>query len=406
MLYLHEIAKLYPPDDKNDDQYFKEIEYSLRNVKKSSVEMIFEIGSNENSLKMWRGFFNLYTRIVGLVNNMESMVYNEQNIISFIGNRTSVDGLYDIVKMVGTNLSFIYDNGNNLEEQILSFSILHNCLKPGGVYIMKNVSNISVFINFFGDNNIKLLEGYDILKYKDSLFFTKKPPPLIIPIVIIAWNSLYFIQNFINQIKKFPNPIIILDNNSSYRLLLQYYTIIKEELGEKITIHLLDKNYGYLVYEEKKNLLPEIFILSDPDLELHPDMPIDFAEQLLNLSYKYQKRKVGSAIKLLEPEEYENELIYNKSIENVYYSKPIEDSYYELYKAAIDTTFCLINNNFLQPDFDDSIRVGGIFTVKHLPWYKNYMKSHIPKDEIKVWLQNNKSSTILRNLKSEDLGLN
>ena len=139
-------------------------------------------------------------------------------------------------------------------------------------------------------------------------------------------------------------------------------------------------------------------------------MPINFAEQFLNISYKYQVKKVGSSIKLLEYEECHNEDIYNNSIINSevkYYSEPIEDPEYKLYKAPIDTTFCLVNNNFKQRTFCHAIRVGGVFTVKHLPWYKNYLKDNIPKDEMKVWLQNNKSSSILRIFKPEELlGLN
>ena len=49
-----------------------------------------------------------------------------------------------------------------------------------------------------------------------------------------------------------------------------------------------------------------------------------------------------------------------------FWNHKINDSNYELYKADIDTTFCLLNKNYKN---EDRIRVAGIFTAKHLPWY-------------------------------------
>ena len=81
-----------------------------------------------------------------------------------------------------------------------------------------------------------------------------------IPIVVICWNSLTFIKGFLNQLKKYNNPILILDNNSTYQPLLEYYKEIKEELKDKITIRLLDQNYGHTVYIKLKEELPPIYI--------------------------------------------------------------------------------------------------------------------------------------------------
>jgi len=88
-----------------------------------------------------------------------------------------------------------------------------------------------------------------------------------IPIVVVCWNNYFFVKNFVNQLKKYKNPIILLDNNSNYQPLLYYYKDIKEELGERIEIRLLEENYGHNVYLTRKEILPDIYILSDPDLE-------------------------------------------------------------------------------------------------------------------------------------------
>jgi len=223
-----------------------------------------------------------------------------------------------------------------------------------------------------------------------------------IPIVVISWNSLTFLKNFVNQIKELPNPIIILDNKSDYEPLLEYYKEIKKELNNKINIRLLDKNYGHNVYLELKNTLPSIFILSDPDLKFNSEMPKNVGEIFLEISNKYKAYKVGSALDLSDKEKFLQCSNYTngKNIfdwESKFWKKKINDNDYEMYYADIDTTFTLCNNNYINNNIQ--IRVAGKFLVKHLPWYNNYIEENIPSDELSVWLQNNKSSSILRNCK-------
>jgi hypothetical protein len=228
-----------------------------------------------------------------------------------------------------------------------------------------------------------------------GLYYFKNKPEEI-PIVVIAYNNLFFVRNFIEQLEKYKNPIILFDNHSDYQPLLDYYKEIKAELGSKIDIRLLDINEGSNVTTVYKDTLPSIFILSDPDLQLNPRMPVNFSDILLGLSNKYQAHKVGLAldisepVKLLECKEYE----HGQSIvewESQFWKKQIDDEY-ELYYAATDTTFCLVNRAYPQTT---QIRIAGDFTAKHLPWYKDYLKSYIPKDELEHWKKGNNSSSIL-----------
>lgn len=217
-----------------------------------------------------------------------------------------------------------------------------------------------------------------------------------IPIVIISWNNYYFVKHFIDQIKHFNNPIIVLDNNSNYQPLLDYYKDIKLELNEKIDIRLLSENHGHMVYAKLSHELPDIFILSDPDLELNPNMPSNFTDILLSISNKYQRYKVGLALSIEDSNEFIqcDQYSFGKNIhdwESQFWSTRIDDSEYELYNADIDTTFCLINKKYN----GGAIRIAGNFTAKHLPWYDNYIKHNVSRDEIDNWLQNNKSSSIL-----------
>lgn len=218
-----------------------------------------------------------------------------------------------------------------------------------------------------------------------------------IKIVIIAWNNLTFVKNFVNQLRYLPNPILILDNKSTYEPIFEYYKTIKKELGEKIEIRLLNKNHGHTVYLKLSHKLPKIYILSDPDLELSKTMQKDFAQRLLNLSTRYEVNKVGLALDISDDHKFIKDY-YKKihSYEDLYWKKKIKHKKYELYRAPVDTTFCLVNNNY-KHNPSNNIRIAGKnFTVKHLPWYENYIINNIPEPELLHWFKNNISSSILR----------
>jgi hypothetical protein len=231
-----------------------------------------------------------------------------------------------------------------------------------------------------------------------GLYFYKSIPSKI-PFVIIAYNNLFFIRKFINQIKKYGNPIILFDNNSTYEPLLNYYKDIKAELGSMIDIRLMDDNYGIEVTSLYKDTLPDVYMLSDPDLELNPRMPANFDEILLNLSNKYQASKISLALDISEKEKFVECKKYEKTKtiydwEKQFWEFPIADSQYELYESPIDgaTTFFLKNRNI---DQKRQLRIAGDFTAKHLPWYKGYLKEHISEEELGYWKKGNKSSSIL-----------
>lgn len=219
----------------------------------------------------------------------------------------------------------------------------------------------------------------------------------MIPIVVISYNQLYFLRRFIEQLKRLPNPIIILDNNSSYLPLFEYYNELTLSMSNKITIHRLPRNYGHTVHENL-DILPSTYILSDPDLELSKDMPTNVSDILLSISDEYKTYKTGLALDISDSDKFiEGDYgLLVKKIESSYYEKQIENSKYTIFDAPTDTTFCLINWNYKEEN--KQLRVGGEFTAKHLPWYNNYLKDNVPKDELACWINNNTSSSILENI--------
>ena len=73
---------------------------------------------------------------------------------------------------------------------------------------------------------------------------------------------------------------MIYDNNSTYEPMLQ----LLNELENSYTIIRNSENRGpEFVYQDHNLLktLPLQFLLSDPDLDLNPELPIDFVVQVL-----------------------------------------------------------------------------------------------------------------------------
>jgi len=178
----------------------------------------------------------------------------------------------------------------------------------------------------------------------------------------------------------------------------------QKNYDELIEIRNLEQNYGHRVYITLKDTLPDVYLLSDPDLELNKNLPDNFVEILYELSKKYETYKVGFALDISDHENFIDCPNYNSGLniytwESRFWHNKIEDEKYEIYNAPIDTTFCLVNEkNFdlnKPHDYHNAIRLAGDFTTKHLPWYKDYIKNNIPQEEIEIWKKNNKSSSLL-----------
>jgi hypothetical protein len=124
------------------------------------------------------------------------------------------------------------------------------------------------------------------------------------------------------------------------------------------------------------DLLPDKYIITDPDLKFNPNIPSNFIEILASLSDKYKTSKIGFALDITDHEKFypTTEYMTNLSIrewESQFWENKINDDTceYEIYKADIDTTFCLMNKVNIEAGIDLQIRVAGNFTAKHIPWY-------------------------------------
>ena len=194
----------------------------------------------------------------------------------------------------------------------------------------------------------------------------------MIPIVIISFNNYKYVDNTIKQLEKinkeYCNNIIIVDNESICKDTIAYLKTLPYQI-------IYNKNNGPWICPEVNahiyDMLPDKFIITDPDMQFNQNLPINFIEILANLSDKYQANRVGFALDISDYDKmYQMPYINDKTIyewESQFWNNMIPDDDYELYVQDIDTTFCLVNKKYM--DIPCKIRIAGNFTAKHLPWY-------------------------------------
>ena len=198
-----------------------------------------------------------------------------------------------------------------------------------------------------------------------------------IPIVIICYNNYRYVENTLKQIasinKDYYTNIIILNNMSTCSDTISYLN--------KVDVRVINNvgNFGPWITPTNNrqlyDLLPDKYIITDPDLKLNPNIPSNFIEILASLSDKYKTSKIGFALDITDHDKFYPTTKYfaDMSIRNwesqFWLNKIENECEYEIYKADIDTTFCLMNKKNIESKIDLHIRVAGDFTAKHIPWY-------------------------------------
>jgi hypothetical protein len=221
-----------------------------------------------------------------------------------------------------------------------------------------------------------------------------------INLVIPTFNNPTYLKQYINQILKYPKiKIIIYDNNSTYKPMLA----LLNQLEKTYLVYRKKENFGpEYVYQDKNflNLLPHYFLLSDPDLELNPNLPSNFYEIFYAVSNFFKVGKVGCAltipnnfktnIKLKQKDvtvtayDYEMQFWKNK----IGYEK---ESKSPIYSAALGATMSLINLDFLtiENHWNRGARIAGDFECRHLPWELDFS---LPEEELNFYNNSQKFS--------------
>jgi hypothetical protein len=188
---------------------------------------------------------------------------------------------------------------------------------------------------------------------------------------IINYNRLDLMRNMADYLADGTDvePIII-DNNSTYPKLLEYYDTCSHKVER------MDKNWGNCVvwisgildkYDLKGN-----FIVTDSDLNIS-NIPKDFLHKLQTGLDRHQfacKAGFGLEINNLPITELSKLAI---GWECLNWANRVDELFFD---APIDTTFCLCRTRL--HDFR-AIRSDYPYVAQHVPW--TYSKDSIPEDE-------------------------
>lgn len=179
MKSLNEIYSKYQSPEGHGDKgtahtYINEYEKLLNEYRENST--VLEIGICQGeSLKMWVEYF-INSKVYGIditdVYIKDLIEENKYNII--IGNACSED----ILKQLN-NLTFdvIIDDGSHLiNDQISSFNILKNIMKPNGIYIIEDVNNLDSTIDRYKElhNNVEIIDNRHIKNRVDDVLVIYK----------------------------------------------------------------------------------------------------------------------------------------------------------------------------------------------------------------------------------------
>ncbi len=195
----------------------------------------------------------------------------------------------------------------------------------------------------------------------------KQPDYHSIPIVINNYNRLTFLTRLIESLEsRGYRNIHILDNDSTYPPLLEYYEHCPYQ------VHRLGRNLGYraLWLCEVYNLVKgSFYVYTDSDIILHEDCPEDFMRVFLQGMKRYPRcMKIGFGLLIDDlPDCFRDK---EKVIrhESQFWEKPVDSLFFD---AQIDTTFALYRpHSYGHSDGRHlMMRSGKPYVARHAPWY-------------------------------------
>lgn len=225
---------------------------------------------------------------------------------------------------------------------------------------------------------------YNLLFIQSRIWWLRNFNPLVraqrrnpksIPIIIINFNQLFYLNKLVNfLVARNFEKIVIVDNLSTYPPLLEYY----KNLPPNVILERMDENYGHMVFFINKELQekygPGFYVVTDADIVPNENLPEDFMDTMLKILNKefHKVTKVGFALKTDDiPETYtfrDHVLDWERKFWFLKYNHSL-DSYY----AKIDTTFALYKPQYPRLlnslEFLTGIRIAGNFTARHGGWY-------------------------------------
>jgi glycosyltransferase involved in cell wall biosynthesis len=190
-------------------------------------------------------------------------------------------------------------------------------------------------------------------------------------------NRVSTLKNLIDWLRDKNVEIVVLDNDSDYPPLIEYYNSVDCQvvrLGENMGNTALYKWGGYLDYPGR------YFIYTDSDLLPREDCPKDLVEYLIFSKQKYQNfNKVGVSLEINDIPDFYH---FKKEVTE-WEAKFWIDEFDDFYVADVDTTFAAYdksNQAGKKHCLSECLRTKRPYVMRHVPWYLDVGK--LDKEEI------------------------
>jgi hypothetical protein len=192
-----------------------------------------------------------------------------------------------------------------------------------------------------------------------------------LPVYVISFNNPTHVASMVGQLRSraITAHIVIVDNASTYPPMLE---LLAAEEAVGTTVIRMAANYGHkVVYTHVAT--PERYVLTDPDLVFHPDMPADVLTHLVRIADRQRCREVGLALQLPAEGLVHIDNYFGTTLrawESRAWKTRVPDPRYELYLYPTDTTFKLVTKAYTRRYArKNDVRVAGVFAARHDPWY-------------------------------------
>jgi hypothetical protein len=208
-----------------------------------------------------------------------------------------------------------------------------------------------------------------------------------IPVFVISYNQPTYLRNMVTQLLRLEVPaaeIHIIDNASSHPAVTEY---LREVETQGINVTRLERNFGpHEIFAPEAGVhWPEVFALTDPDLEFNPRMPATFRDDLCRIASACGVWKCGLALSLDDAEffrpgayvcgqsiaEWEKRFWRLKATVEEPEVDLLRRAGAEVYNAEVDTTFAVCLRDHPRTSFLQAVRVSGLYCARHLPWYRD-----------------------------------
>ena len=209
-----------------------------------------------------------------------------------------------------------------------------------------------------------------------------------VPIYIINRDRVTTTRVLVEWLLKSGNDsITIIDNDSTYAPLLDYY----KEIQHDVCIKYMHCNAGPWVFWEE-GLYKEqtsVYVVTDSDVVPSEGCPLDLLtkmEELLDKYFVQNYWKVGPGLRIdnLPDSPWKEEVINGQQ---PYWQTKLTDN---SFIAALDTTFAMYKGGFGDQEMGHALRLDIPYVFEHRPWYawpldeeEKYYIEHADTD--KIW---------------------